>query len=269
VRALKDFGRRTGTGVVLGAVVLLVIVYGGALGVAVMTGLIAALATAELQRMHPGEDGAPLERVAVVLAFILPIGAALWGQPGASAMLLVGLLCGGLWYAVTQESHLRVLATVVFGTLYIAFSLSHLVLLRSLAQGLEFCLVVILGVWANDVFAYLVGSMFGRHPMTPRISPKKSWEGFIAGTVGTVSLWVVAGPLLGLDVPVPILAAIGFLVSFVAVLGDLLESRLKREAQVKDSGTLVPGHGGVLDRFDSLMPVVVVAYYALVIAGVR
>lgn len=266
---MKDLGRRTGTGIVLAAVVLLVIVYGRILGVAVMTGLIAALATAELHRMHPNENAASLERVMVALAFTLPIAAALWEHPGASAMLLVGLVCGAVWYVGTQESHLRVLSTVAFGTLYIAFSLSHLVLLRSLTQGLEFCLVVILGVWANDVFAYLIGSMFGSHPMAPRISPKKSWEGFIAGTVGTVAVWAAAGPLLGLDVPVPVLAVIGLLVSLVAVLGDLLESRLKREAKVKDSGTLVPGHGGVLDRFDSLIPVAVVAYYALVIAGVR
>jgi phosphatidate cytidylyltransferase len=113
-------------------------------------------------------------------------------------------------------------------------------------------------VWANDVFAYLVGVAFGRHKMCPAISPHKSWEGFAGGIVGATAVSTAVGVCLHGNVWLWI--AFGAVVSLAAVGGDLLESRFKREAGVKDSGRLLPGHGGLLDRFDATLGAVPVAF---------
>jgi len=114
-------------------------------------------------------------------------------------------------------------------------------------------------VWANDVFAYLVGVTMGRHKMAPHLSPNKSWEGFAGGVVGATAVSAVVGRLwIGGDVW--LWMAFGLVVALAAVGGDLAESRLKRAAGVKDSGRLLPGHGGMLDRFDATLGAVPAAF---------
>lgn len=106
-------------------------------------------------------------------------------------------------------------------------------------------------IWANDVFAYLVGMSIGRHPLFERLSPKKSWEGFFGGVAGAVAAGCVAARLLGGDLW--IWAGLALIASVTGVLGDLVESMFKRAVGVKDSGNVIPGHGGWLDRFDALI----------------
>ncbi len=106
-------------------------------------------------------------------------------------------------------------------------------------------------VWVNDVFAYLVGMTIGRHRMFERISPKKSWEGFFGGVFGAVIMGVVVAHLLGANLCA--WGVMALIISITSVLGDLVESMFKRAADVKDSGALIPGHGGVLDRFDAML----------------
>ena len=106
-------------------------------------------------------------------------------------------------------------------------------------------------VWGNDVFAYLVGISIGRHKMCPRLSPKKSWEGFFGGVLGSLAMgvlgaYVVEGNYL-------VWLGLALVVSLSSVVGDLVESMFKRDAGVKDSGNFIPGHGGMLDRFDALI----------------
>jgi phosphatidate cytidylyltransferase len=114
-------------------------------------------------------------------------------------------------------------------------------------------------VWANDVFAYLIGVAFGRHKMAPRISPHKSWEGFAGGIIGaTVTSALVGRFWAGGDVW--LWTAFGIVVALAAVAGDLTESRFKRAARVKDSGRILPGHGGMLDRFDATLGAVPAAF---------
>ncbi len=106
-------------------------------------------------------------------------------------------------------------------------------------------------IWANDVFAYLVGMSVGRHPLFARLSPKKSWEGFFGGLAGAVVAGIVAARLL--DDSMWAWAGLALIASVTGVLGDLVESMFKRAASVKDSGSIIPGHGGWLDRFDALI----------------
>ena len=109
----------------------------------------------------------------------------------------------------------------------------------------------ILIVWANDVFAYLVGLAIGRHPLFPRLSPKKSWEGFFGGVAGAVGVGLLYAGLSGSSYGV--WAGLAAVAAVTGVAGDLVESMFKRAAGVKDSGNLIPGHGGVLDRFDAML----------------
>jgi phosphatidate cytidylyltransferase len=129
----------------------------------------------------------------------------------------------------------------------------------------------VLIVWANDVFAYLTGTVLGKHKMCERLSPNKSWEGFAGGIVGAmvtaaaVSLYLVNGNVW-------LWTGLGLLVALTAVAGDFVESNFKRSVGVKDSGTALPGHGGLLDRFDAMLlsaPFVFVFFIVKLLLGDR
>jgi phosphatidate cytidylyltransferase len=150
----------------------------------------------------------------------------------------------------------------VAGALYIGMPLNYYLLLyTSRPHGMVWALFVIFAIVANDTLALLVGSRIGRHPFFPAISPRKTVEGAIAGVVGSVIVMIVGvSAIIGLP---PIHAiALGILVGVSAQLGDLVESQMKRIAEVKDSSNLIPGHGGVLDRLDSILfPPILVYFY--------
>jgi phosphatidate cytidylyltransferase len=145
--------------------------------------------------------------------------------------------------------------------LYVGFSYAYLVLLRESESGvgLAWMFYLISAIWINDGMAYVFGMRFGKHRLNPEVSPKKSIEGAIAGLL-FCTLWSV---YLGSVMEIPLFHSIvlGILVSTLAQLGDLTESLLKREMHVKDSGSLLPGHGGVLDRMDSFILTAPVLYY--------
>lgn len=150
------------------------------------------------------------------------------------------------------------LAYAVLGQIYLAIPLS---LLSYLAFGYDvanntyhyaFLLALFVFIWANDSFAYLTGSLFGKHRMFERISPKKSWEGFVGGALFTIAASVLFANFF---TQLPVWGWIGFAIILIifGTLGDLVESLFKRTLNVKDSGNLLPGHGGILDRIDSVI----------------
>ena len=145
-------------------------------------------------------------------------------------------------------------ATIMLGVLYIGFpfSLLNVVAYPGGTFSIEIILGLLLMTWANDSFAFLVGSQFGQRLFFPRISPKKTWEGFIGGTVFTVLLALILSRIFG-QLPATDWLVISLLISAFSPLGDLVESMLKRSLRLKDSGRLLPGHGGVLDRFDGFI----------------
>ena len=126
-------------------------------------------------------------------------------------------------------------------------------------------LAIIFIVWINDIFAYLVGCSIGKHKMCPSISPKKSWEGFLGGIVFAVGFAMAAGYMM--EGNVYAWGGLGAVVALAGVAGDLVESMIKREFDVKDSGNLIPGHGGVLDRFDALLMAMPFAYIYMTMFG--
>jgi phosphatidate cytidylyltransferase len=243
----------------------------------------AGFASAEFYAMSRRESRLPNETFGIAAAILMPLAAATWGLSGLSATVTALIGASLIWHVVFVRVRTTDTATTVFGAVYTGFLLAYLVLIvRNFQHGQVLALAVVLGVWANDSFAYLVGSTFGRHKMMPRISPKKSWEGFIAGALGTLAVWVSVALLSGhtfalggftiaipdVGVSLGLAVVVGVLVGGTVVIGDLFESRMKREAGVKDSGTALPGHGGFLDRLDSLILVGLIAYWILWWGGV-
>lgn len=163
------------------------------------------------------------------------------------------------------------IATSLMGVVYVAMPLSLLLFIPLLLGGGEWkpwtLLFYIFIIWANDVFAYLFGITLGKHRLFERISPKKSWEGFVGGLIGAMGMGYLAATIMGGDhiewIGMALIAAI------TGVFGDLVESLFKRSVDVKDSGQVIPGHGGWLDRFDALLLSVPFAFIYLVICAVR
>jgi phosphatidate cytidylyltransferase len=158
----------------------------------------------------------------------------------------------------------RDIAYAVLGFIYIPFLLMHLVMLRQTAYGWQWLLVIMLIVMTNDSAAYYTGCAFGRHRLYPLVSPKKSIEGALGGVVGSI-----CGTLLAKYTFFPQLPLADALITAVAIgvlgqTGDLFESLLKRSFGVKDSGSIIPGHGGVLDRLDSIIFAAPAMYYYVI-----
>ncbi len=149
----------------------------------------------------------------------------------------------------------------LLGMGYCGWLLSRLAALRQESQGWEWVWLAMLTTFALDTVAYAVGRLAGRHRMAPRVSPGKTWEGAVGGLAGAVLAAVGLGAVLGLEVASVHLVVLGLLVGVAGQAGDLAESWLKRQAGAKDSGALIPGHGGVLDRLDSLLFVSFVVFY--------
>jgi phosphatidate cytidylyltransferase len=157
---------------------------------------------------------------------------------------------------------IETMAVTLFGLLYVAWLgnfITRIVFVTPHEKGRYLVMFLVVVTKFTDIGAYLIGSSIGRHKMTPRISPKKTWEGTIGGILFAVSgallcdKWVVADDLALIGLTTGHAVTLGLLLGVAAVIGDLAESLIKREAGVKDSGTILPGHGGALDLMDSLL----------------
>jgi phosphatidate cytidylyltransferase len=164
----------------------------------------------------------------------------------------------------TKES-LADAAVVVFGILYVALTLGHLLLTRAMPNGEFLIFFVVLVTWAADTGAYYVGTAFGRHKLAPVISPNKTVEGLFGGVALAVIAAVIAEVWFLPGFSIVDCLATGLILSVAGVLGDLTESAMKRSAGLKDSGWLLPAHGGMLDRLDSLLFTAPAFYYYMVL----
>ena len=151
--------------------------------------------------------------------------------------------------------------------IYFGITLAHAPILANLEDGTRWLLLAILGTFAVDTGAYFTGRSIGRRSLAPKISPKKTWEGVAGGAVAAVGAVIVLGAVLDLPIAVWQASVTGVILAVSGVIGDLFESWLKRRANVKDSGRLIPGHGGILDRIDSLAPNLAVIYWAVQLIG--
>lgn len=180
-------------------------------------------------------------------------------RPGLALILMTSLA----WQLRHRQAEPTVdWALAIAGGLYLGIAGAHFILLRQLPDGERWLLLTLTGTWLADSGAYFIGSRLGRHKMTPTLSPKKSWEGLIGGVIFGMALNPIVAALFGL--PIIHGAALGLIGATIGALGDLSISMIKRAANAKDSGHLIPGHGGALDRLDSLLFTVIVGYYYLI-----
>lgn len=198
-----------------------------------------------------------------VAAGLLVLLSALTGGPGALAFALtMCVIAAVLWYLADPERSQATpgIAVTLFGLVWVPFSAAHVILMRNLDHGPAITISYIGLVVLYDIGAFASGSLFGRHPMAPSISPKKTWEGLAGATAFVALVAALAGPhlgpfRLGTALAMAAVAAVG------APLGDLSESLIKRDLGIKDMGTILPGHGGFLDRIDALLFVAPPAYW--------
>lgn len=223
--------------------------------------------------------------IAATWLFVLDAGFPQVGllRPGLTAITLGSLTWALVRYERGHTGAVADWAWTAAGSLYLGWTGAHFVLTRNIglppqeislvpvqSEGLWWTTLAFATAWLSDAGAYFIGRAWGRHRMTPRVSPYKSWEGYVGGIVlGVVSgvavvplIWVIA-LALGHNTALTLWdgLALGTLIGVLAPLGDLVESMIKRHAGAKDSGQLIPGHGGVFDRVDSLLWAGVIAYY--------
>lgn len=213
------------------------------------------------------------DRVLLPLLIILPIVTALFCRQ-SSAVVPAGLLFGFIGLALYVFFHyqrfdapLMVLAKGALGLICIGFFASHLVLLRGLADGASWLIILTAITAGSDTGAFYTGSRLGKRKLCPNISPNKTVEGGMGGIAGGLVAGIVLALIFPVAAPWWLVAVLAVVLSVAGMMGDLVESVIKRGYQVKDSGTLLGGHGGVLDRVDSLLMAAPVLYYTLIYSG--
>lgn len=249
-RARSEMGRRVLT-IAVGLPLFLVLLWRGGLPWTVLLGLLALGGAWEWVQLSRAAGTMPAPAVVLGGAALLFAAAArrpdLLG-PAVLAVTMTALLAQLL--PSYRRLALANAGATVLGALYPALFVA-LDLLRAPSSGYAYTLLVVVAVWASDAAAMLGGRSFGRHNLAPALSPKKTWEGAVSGLVGATLGALAVGWPLGL--PLGVVAVAGVVVAVAGLLGDLAESALKRSAGVKATGALLPGHGGILDRFDAML----------------
>jgi len=288
--------KRIVTAVVLIPIVLVLILRAPVPILAVIAGIVALLTIREFLKLTESYGVRPLRILTYVFAgFFFLLLALNFGNDKPLPSTAVFVYCLGFAAAVAPFTFLTramrneelstgypAAAASVFAFTYIALPMGMLVQLRQQWAGAFYILYLLLVVWAGDIFAYFVGKSIGRHLMAPRISPKKTWEGAVASLVASVTIgWLlfsnaerisrvllrarlITRPdgMYGSEVPaMATVILLTILLNLAAQLGDLVESLIKRGAGVKDSGAILPGHGGMLDRIDALLFAAPVLWY--------
>ena len=259
----------------VGLPVLLAAIWSGGFWLTALVLLAAALGVREFYRLTPPNVGGLSTSLGVLWVVAMVLGAEAASGPGSFLQIsgviwLAGAFAALLWLIALYSGGSYVTAGIytLAGPAYAGFLLSHALVLREFG-GLEelgrlWLLFALLVTFATDTGALLVGRTLGRRRMAPRISPAKTWEGSAGGFTVAVATAAGLGLLLDLGVALWQVLVIGATVGVVSQLGDLLESALKRLSNVKDAGSIIPGHGGILDRMDSLVISLPAVYYLAV-----
>jgi phosphatidate cytidylyltransferase len=263
-RAGRDLPLAIGSGLLLAALLLVALVLSRPVFVAFVLAIV-VLALLELLTVLRARATRPARPVVLAMAVLLVVGAYLKGPAALSFGLLVTLLAAFGWYLVDpgRTEVTRNVAATVFAVVYVPFMAAHLALVVSRADHHVGAIIGYAAlVVTYDTAAYAFGATLGRHLLAPHVSPNKSWEGAAGATVACLAAGVLLLPLWA-----PWTRASGLVLAavtcVVAPVGDLSESMLKRDLAVKDMGSILPGHGGMLDRIDALLFAAPALYYVL------
>lgn len=272
---MKNLVTRALSGAVYVALICAAVLLGGWWFIALFS-LFAVLALNEFYGLSNGPEGGENTTtliIDVVGGLVLTVGLGCVNIDSLMPPLAIRLLGGTflslyLLYLVIrlvaqiytrEQSPLTNLAFSYMGQMYIALPLGLMAMYYTFADGPCLLLAMFIMIWLSDTGAYLVGSMIGRHKMIPRVSPGKTWEGFVGGVlfaIGSAFVFKYCFPSCYSSISIVALCGMGLVVSLFATWGDLVESLIKRTLGVKDSGSIMPGHGGILDRIDSLLLVI-------------
>ncbi|MBE6469515.1 MAG: phosphatidate cytidylyltransferase [Coriobacteriaceae bacterium] len=267
--ALQRFLTRTVWGLAYTGIFIACLVI-GPIATAVFVSAMSVLCCYEFYRMMRRDGKVPNMVLGLTGSALFPL-AALGPRTFLIGSIFLLVLAVGLWYVYSPRTRIADVAVTLFGPIYTGFMLSTIVLLRGSVEGFAGAWLTVgacASLWVSDSLAYLVGSRFGKHKMAPKISPKKSWEGFAGGVVGSLIIWLILFATGFYRLSLPLAVFCGVVVSVLGVFGDLIESRIKRGVGVKDSGDIIPGHGGMLDRSDSLIFGCITALLILSLGGV-
>jgi phosphatidate cytidylyltransferase len=268
-RAGRDLPAAIGVGVVLGGSLIAILLFAPLVWVGLVAAAMAVATHEVVRRLREGGFSIPIIPLLIggqaIVWLTWPFGAAgALGAFGATVVLCLiwRLLSGGLSAAPTN--YLRDVAVTIFLATWIPLfgAFGALLIYPGDGSGRVFCLM--LGVVASDIGGYAAGVLFGKHPMAPAISPKKSWEGLAGSLLLGIVVSVLAVQFL-LEKPAWVGIPLGIMLVITGTLGDLVESQVKRDLGIKDMGTLLPGHGGLMDRLDSVLPSAVATWIVLTV----
>src|SRR6266540_2427288 len=254
------------TAAVLAAVALISLAVAKA-AFAVVAGGVVLLGQAELYATMQRKGHQPATALGLVIGGFTLAGAYMKGEQAMTFFVVLGLMLSFLWYMAAvpkaREGALAHIGSTLLGVLYVPFLAGFILVILAQSESGRSLMLAVLGLtFVYDIVAFLVGSLWGSRPLAPTISPKKSWEGLLGASMVTFLLSLAILPTIDPLNPVKAVG-LGLVVIIFAPLGDLAESAIKRDLGVKDMGSMLPGHGGVLDRIDSVLFVASAAFYFL------
>ncbi|MCR4956012.1 MAG: phosphatidate cytidylyltransferase [Lachnospiraceae bacterium] len=262
------FKTRLISGIVLVIIALVLIITGGDVLLCSM-GIVSCIGMFELYRVFKIEKNALGYAGYVVLA-VYYLDLKFHFIPDMM-MLVIGalMLILAVYVFSFPKYHANQMMAAFLGVIYVGMMISYVYLTRMLPMGSFFVWLIFLSSWGCDTCAYCAGRLFGKHKMAPILSPKKTVEGAVGGVIGSVLLTLLYGLIMKnffeIDEKVLLIMMVAtFIGSFISMVGDLAASAIKRNYEVKDYGTLIPGHGGILDRFDSVFFTAPIIYYIAV-----
>lgn len=254
------------------AVVIMGCLFWGRIPTTIIVAAMAWLCCSEFFRMTRLAGRMPNEVLGLTASLCYPLSTLIpHVENPIVAVTALMLLCCSVWYVLTPRANIADVAITAFGPIYTSFSFSLLCLVRGYAEGFGgalLTLAVMSSIWFNDAGAYLIGSRFGVHKLAPRISPKKSIEGLWGGLACGLIPWIILYFTGATTISLPFALVCACFVGLAGVIGDLFESRIKRGVGIKDSGNFMPGHGGLLDRSDSMLFGSMCAYLLLRLGGI-
>jgi phosphatidate cytidylyltransferase len=245
-------------------------IYAGGWIYAMAVGLLFGLSASEYSQLMRISGSRPAVFLVIGGVLVLHLHRQVFGLDNAHLPLSLLVLLSAGWHIIEYERGRREAATdftvTLGGWLYLGVIGAFMISLRNLSNGLWWTFLVLVTVWAVDVGAYIAGTRWGRRLMSPRLSPKKTWVGFLGGTLCGLVCGVGLGiwfSTFGVGIPRWSGLVLGLFAGVVATLGDLSASLFKRQAGVKDSGNFLPGHGGIFDRVDSWIWMSVTSFYLI------
>ncbi len=265
----------------VGLILLIAVLYLGSIVLGVVVSIIAAIglyefynSVAKLKNIHPIK---PVGYLSIIPLLLLGLEETGWYRldlgilTGISVCVVIFLSMAFIVFGHKRYNIIDACVTA-FGIAYVPFLMSFLILIRKMDFGILLIWLIFIGAWGTDTMAYTFGRLFGKRKIVPEISKNKTMAGAIGGIIGCVALMFVFGLIsrsfFGLELSTAALVLLGLFCGVISQIGDWSASAVKRYVNVKDYGSIMPGHGGVLDRFDSILFVAPVVYYVIVVCNI-